>query len=165
MTTYGSWALVTGSTDGIGKAIAFELAQKNLNLVLIGRNQNKLDTVSTEIQEEFKNVQIKKVVIDLSGDMHEGIKSLRKAIEGLDVGVLVNCAGSANERPLFLDKGKMEMWMAMIKVNLEALTMVTRVVLQGMIERKTGAILNIGSGSTLALPSFPLYAVYAGSKA
>jgi len=53
----------------------------------------------------------------------------------------------------------------MIKVNLEALTMVTRVVLQGMIERKTGAILNIGSGSTLALPSFPLYAVYAGSKA
>jgi 17beta-estradiol 17-dehydrogenase / very-long-chain 3-oxoacyl-CoA reductase len=39
MKEYGSWAIITGSTDGIGKALAFELASKGLNLVLVGRSK------------------------------------------------------------------------------------------------------------------------------
>jgi len=48
---YGSWAIVTGATDGIGKALAFELASKGLNLVLVGRNPSKLEASSRELSD------------------------------------------------------------------------------------------------------------------
>ena len=47
----GKWALVTGSTDGIGKAYAFALAKCNMNIVLVSRTQSKLDLTATEISE------------------------------------------------------------------------------------------------------------------
>ncbi|KAM0052271.1 putative short-chain dehydrogenase/reductase SDR, NAD(P)-binding domain superfamily [Helianthus debilis subsp. tardiflorus] len=90
---YGSWALVTGSTDCIGKAFAFELAKQGLNIILVGRNPSKLETVSTEIKSKFEKTQIKEVVFDLSGDLNEGIKRISEAIDGLDVGILINNAG------------------------------------------------------------------------
>ncbi|KAI7735515.1 hypothetical protein M8C21_017873, partial [Ambrosia artemisiifolia] len=140
---YGSWALVTGSTDGIGKAFAFELAKKGVNLILVGRNPKKLEDVCLEIKSKFKHTQIKNVVFDLSGDLSEGIKNINEAIEGLDVGVLINNAG----------------------VNVEGTTRVTQAVLPGMLKRKKGAIVNIGSGAAIVIPSDPLYAVYAATKA
>ena len=47
---YGPWAIVTGCTEGIGKSMSFELAKRGLNVVLIGRNQVKLEKVSAEIE-------------------------------------------------------------------------------------------------------------------
>ncbi|KAI3744775.1 hypothetical protein L1987_57866 [Smallanthus sonchifolius] len=138
----GSWALVTGSTDGIGKAFAFELAKKGLNLILVGRNPSKLSGVSSEIKSKFEKTQIKQVVFDLSRDISEGIKKITEAIEGLDVGILINNA-----------------------VNVEGTTKVTQAVLPGMVKRKRGAIVNIGSGAAIVIPSDPLYAVYAATKA
>ena len=49
----GHWALVTGSTDGIGKAYAFALAKCNLNVILVSRTQSKLDSVAAEIVEKY----------------------------------------------------------------------------------------------------------------
>ena len=48
---FGSWAVVTGATDGIGKAFAFELASKGLNLVLVSRTKSKLDEAAKEISD------------------------------------------------------------------------------------------------------------------
>ncbi|CAH1414902.1 unnamed protein product [Lactuca virosa] len=129
---YGSWALVTGSTDGIGKAFAFELAKKGLNLILVGRNPKKLEDVSSEIQSKFSKTQIRNVIFDLTGDLSEGIKKITEAIEGF---------------------------------NVEATTKVTQAVLPAMLKRKRGAIVNIGSGAAIVIPSDPLYAVYAATKA
>ena len=50
----GKWALVTGSTDGIGKAYAFALAKCNMNIILVSRTQSKLDLTATEIQEKYQ---------------------------------------------------------------------------------------------------------------
>lgn len=61
---YGSWAIITGSTDGIGKAMAFELASKGLNLLLVGRNPLKLEATSKEIRDGH-DVEVKFVVIDM----------------------------------------------------------------------------------------------------
>ncbi|KAL6351592.1 hypothetical protein AAG906_040946 [Vitis piasezkii] len=84
---YGSWALVTGSTDGIGKAMAFELASKGLSLVLVGRNPSKLKAVSNEIRERHgEQVEVKS--IEIAAFIKEGI-------EGTDVGVLINNVGLA----------------------------------------------------------------------
>ncbi|KAL2505272.1 Very-long-chain 3-oxoacyl-CoA reductase 1 [Abeliophyllum distichum] len=129
---YGSWALVTGPTDGIGKAFAFQLARKGLNLVLVGRNPDKLREVSDSIKSRYGSTQVKTVVVDFFGFFHEVDENLLNDL---------------------------------IKVNVEGTTKVTHAVLPGMVKRKKGAIVNIGSGAAIVIPSDPLYAVYAATKA
>ena len=51
-------AVVTGATDGIGKAIAFELAKKGLNIVLVSRTKEKLDECATELKAKYSKVQV-----------------------------------------------------------------------------------------------------------
>nr|XP_043606065.1 very-long-chain 3-oxoacyl-CoA reductase 1-like [Erigeron canadensis] len=162
---YGSWALVTGSTDGIGKAFAFELAKKGLNLILVGRNPKKLEDVTNEIQSKFSKTRIKNVVFDFSGNISEGIKKISDVIEGLDVGVLINNVGSVYPYPRFFHEVDDELLKNLIRINVEGTTKVTQLVLHGMLKRKKGAIVNIGSGAASVTPSAPLYAVYAATKA
>ncbi|XP_039126170.1 LOW QUALITY PROTEIN: very-long-chain 3-oxoacyl-CoA reductase 1-like [Dioscorea cayenensis subsp. rotundata] len=162
---YGSWAIVTGCTEGIGKSFSFQLARKGLNLVLVARNPDKLAAVSNEILAKYRKVQIKTMIIDFSGDLDDGIKRLLKTIDGLDVGILVNNAGISYPYAKYFHEVDEELVKSLIKVNVEAVTRVTHALLPGMLEKKCGAIVNIGSGAATVLPSEPLYAVYAGTKA
>ncbi|KAF7813654.1 very-long-chain 3-oxoacyl-CoA reductase 1-like [Senna tora] len=162
---YGSWALVTGSTDGIGKGFAFQLARKGINLVLVGRNPEKLKQVSDSILAKSGKIQIKTVVVDFAGDLSEGMVRIREAIEGLDVGVLINNVGISYPYARFFHEVDDELLRNLIKVNVEGTTKVTQTVLPGMLKRKKGAIVNIGSGAAIVIPSDPLYAVYAATKA
>ncbi|KAH7847379.1 hypothetical protein Vadar_025436 [Vaccinium darrowii] len=162
---YGSWALVTGPTDGIGKGFAFQLAKKGLNLILVGRNPDKLKDVSDSILAKFGKTQIKTVVVDFSGDLNEGVERIRQTIDGLDVGVLINNVGVSYPYARFVHEVDEKLLSDLIKVNVEGTTKVTQVVLPGMIKRKKGAIVNIGSGAAIVIPSDPLYAVYAATKA
>ncbi|XP_054807187.1 very-long-chain 3-oxoacyl-CoA reductase 1-like [Prosopis cineraria] len=165
--TYGSWAIVTGSTDGIGKAISLELASKGLNILLVGRNPQKLEATSKEIRDTHGgSVEVKLVVIDfetINGE--EIVRKIREATQGLDVGVLVNNVGMASPYPRFFHEDDLEFMEAIIKVNLEAATWVTKAVIEGMIRKKKGAIVNIGSGSCSMIPSYPLCTLYAATKA
>ncbi|KAE8798545.1 Hydroxysteroid dehydrogenase-like protein 1 [Hordeum vulgare] len=164
---YGAWAVVTGPTSGIGESLALELARRGLNLVLVGRDPAKLQDISETISKT-RAVQTKTVVFDLSlvatpqGD--EAMRRLREAVEGLDVGLLVNNAGVAKPCAVYLHEMDVDAWVRKIRVNLWALTEVTAAVLPGMVQRGRGAVVNIGSGSSEAIPSFPLYSVYAASK-
>ncbi|EEF47583.1 steroid dehydrogenase, putative [Ricinus communis] len=165
---YGSWAIITGSTDGIGKALAFELASEGLNLVLVGRNPSKLEATSNEIQArngENKQVQIKTILLDLARSNREEIsREIGDAIQGLDVGVLINSAGVAYYPTYFHEVGQ-ELIDSVIKVNAEAATWVNRAVIPVMMRKKKGAIVNIGSASSAVFPSYPLVTVYASTKA
>jgi 17beta-estradiol 17-dehydrogenase / very-long-chain 3-oxoacyl-CoA reductase len=98
----------------------------------------------------------------LSGD--ESVRRLRAAIEGLDVGVLVNNAGLSRPSMVYLHEADVEALVRMVRVNLWALTEVTAAVLPGMLERGRGAIVNMGSASSEAIPSFPLNTIYAATK-
>ncbi|CAM0870292.1 unnamed protein product [Alopecurus aequalis] len=163
---YGAWAVVTGPTSGIGRSVALELARRGLNLVLVARDPAKLREVSDTISAAHA-VQTKTVVLDLAlvgtAQGNEALLRLRETVEGLDVGVLVNNAGVA--RPcVYLHEADVEAWVQMLRVNLWALTEVTAAVLPGMVDRGRGAVVNIGSGSTQALPSFPLNSIYSASK-
>ncbi|KAF1870325.1 hypothetical protein Lal_00003531 [Lupinus albus] len=163
---YGSWALITGPTDGIGKGFAFQLAGKGLNLVLVGRSPDKLKLVSDSISAKFGKIKVVTVVVDFAtGDLDSGMEKIREAIEGLDVGVLVNNVGISYPYARFFHEVDEELLRNLIKVNIEGTTKVTQVVLNGMLKRKKGAIVNIGSGAAIVIPSDPLYAVYAASKA
>merc|ERR1719450_829776 len=86
---YGSWAVVTGATDGIGKAIAKQLAKRGINIVLISRSSDKLTTVAEELVTF--NVQVKTITYDFSDANNYG--QIAEEIEDLDIGILVNNVG------------------------------------------------------------------------
>ncbi|CAD6336865.1 unnamed protein product [Miscanthus lutarioriparius] len=154
-----AWAVVTGSTSGIGRSMAFELARQGLNVVLVGRDPGKLRDVSDTITKTHAGVQTKTVLFDLAfvstAQGEEAMRRLREVVDGLDVGLLVNNAGVAKPCAVYLHEFDVDAWVKMIRVNLWALTEVTAAVLPGMVARRRGAIVNIGSGSTEAIPSFP----------
>ncbi|XP_019463833.1 PREDICTED: very-long-chain 3-oxoacyl-CoA reductase-like protein At1g24470 [Lupinus angustifolius] len=165
ITSYGSWALVTGATDGIGKAFAYQLAQRGLNLVLISRSSQKLETVSGEIKEKHPHTKIKFIQIDFSGDISAGLRRIVEVIQDIDLGIVVNNVGITYPRAMFFHEVDEKVWMDIVKVNIEGTTSVTKAVLPRMIQRKRGAIINIGSGAAVVVPSHPLYTIYAATKA
>uniref|UniRef100_A0ACD5UVF4 Uncharacterized protein n=1 Tax=Avena sativa TaxID=4498 RepID=A0ACD5UVF4_AVESA len=145
-----------------------ELARLGLNLVLVGRDLTKLQDISETICT-YHGVQTKTVLYDFSrattAKGEEALARLREAVDGLEVGLLVNNAGVATPHALYLhEEADAEAWARMIRVNLCAVTEVTAVVLPGMLNRGRGAVVNIGSGSSEAIPSYPLYSVYAATK-
>ncbi|XP_076956727.1 very-long-chain 3-oxoacyl-CoA reductase-like protein At1g24470 [Bidens hawaiensis] len=165
---YGSWALITGATDGIGKAFAFQLAQKGLHLILVSRNLAKLNEVAHNILSLYPSIKIKIFDVDFSGDnMMARVKGMQEVIvsEDLDVGILINNVGVTYPVARYFHEVEEEVWMKVMKVNVECTSLVTKAVIGGMIERKRGAIVNIGSGAAIVVPSHPLYAIYAASKA
>lgn len=85
----GKWAIVTGSTDGIGKSYAFELARKGFNLVLISRTLSKLEETKSEITKKYSGVTVKVVAFDFtSADLSAYEKTITSEIKGLDIGIL-----------------------------------------------------------------------------
>ncbi|GLU21756.1 hypothetical protein SLE2022_378750 [Rubroshorea leprosula] len=162
---YGSWALITGASDGIGKAFAHQLALQGLNLILVGRNPQKLESVSTEILAQSPITKIKIVTFDFCGDISKGVRLIEEAIEGLDVGVLINNVGITYPAARFFHEVEERVWMDIVRVNLEGTTRVTKAVMPGMIKRRSGAVVNVGSGAAIVVPSHPLYAIYAATKA
>lgn len=162
---YGSWAVVTGSTDGIGKSFATQLAKKKLNLVLVSRTEEKLKSVASELESKYK-IQTKILAVDFtSSQLEADLLPLAKLAKELDIGILINNAGFAYPHAKFFHEVDSELITNLIRVNVEALTRVTRILIPGMVERKKGAIVNIGSGAATVLPSDPLYSVYAATKA
>eukprot|EP01134_Creolimax_fragrantissima_P007103 CFRG7103T1 len=161
LTKYGKWAVVTGATDGIGKAYAFELASKGLNVVLVSRTQSKLESVAKEIESKH-NVDTKIVVADMS-QVDDSCVSLASAIDGLDVAVLINNVGISYDYPNYFHELSDERVDLLLKLNVVSLTQITRVVLPGMVARRNGAIVNISSASGSIVT--PLLTAYSASKA
>ncbi|OWR55138.1 very-long-chain 3-oxoacyl-CoA reductase [Danaus plexippus] len=158
----GKWALVTGSTDGIGKAYARELASRGCDIVLVSRSYDKLMETANEIEKDFK-VETRIVVADFSdADIYEMIS---KEVADLEIGTLVNNVGVSYKYPeYFLEIADWEKTIStMIKANVVSVTRMTGIVMPGMVERGKGVVINIGSGSSI-IPS-PLLTVYASTKA
>lgn len=165
---YGAWAVVTGATDGIGRALALELARGGLHLVLVGRNPAKLSRVAKEAQTAAPSCKVKSVVFDLAGDATElsrGAARVVEAVRGIDVGLLVNNAGATYPGAAYFHEVETPVWEAVVRVNVEAATRIARAVVPAMAAKGRGAVVNVGSGSSVVVPAFPLYAVYAASKA
>ncbi|KAK6638809.1 hypothetical protein RUM43_007078 [Polyplax serrata] len=158
---FGPWAVVTGATDGIGKAYAFALARRGVNVVLISRNPKKLEMVSEEIVMQHL-VTVKTIVADFSKG-EEVFDNIKKELSDLSIGILVNNVGRQYKYPMYVGEvEERELW-DIINVNMGATIMMTRIILPQMIENKKGAIVNISSGSELQ--PLPFMTVYAASKA
>lgn len=77
LTKLGQWAVITGATDGIGKAYAKGLARRGIDIMLISRNPNKLQDVQKEIQSLNSKIDVKTLAIDFSkpSDIYSRIES------------------------------------------------------------------------------------------
>ena len=135
-------ALVTGATSGIGEACARKFAEGGYDIILTGRNEEKLKAVEQQVR------QLGADVVALRFDIRDR-KAAQAAVESLTgkwavIDVLVNNAGLA----LGLDKeyeGDMDDWEAMIDTNIKGLLTMTRLIVPGMVERNRGHVINIGS--------------------
>ncbi|CAH0713619.1 unnamed protein product, partial [Brenthis ino] len=159
----GKWALVTGSTDGIGKEYARQLAARGCDIILVSRSMDKLKATASEIENDFKvNTKIVQADFCENDSIYDKIS---KEIADLEIGTLVNNVGVSYPYPeYFLDIPDWEQCISNIfKANVVSVTRMTGLVLPGMVQRGKGVVINIGSGSAI-IPS-PLLTVYAASKA
>lgn len=136
-------ALITGATSGIGLACAHVFAQYNYNVIITGRRQDRLQKIKTEL-EHAHNAQVLALCFDVRNerDVHAHLSSLPEEWQQIDV--LINNAGLAAGRAN-IDEGALEDWEQMIDTNVKGLLYVSRQIIPGMKERKSGHIINIGS--------------------
>jgi len=159
-TQFGKWAVVTGATDGIGKAMALELARKRMNVLLISRTESKLVEVAKEV--ESIGVEAKYLAIDFSSFDESDRSKVAKALEGMDVGVLVNNVGVSYPYPKYFHELNDQQVTALVELNVNSTLGMTRLALPGMLERKRGCVVNISTGASLK--PMPLLAGYNGAK-
>ncbi|XP_075045007.1 inactive hydroxysteroid dehydrogenase-like protein 1 isoform X2 [Mixophyes fleayi] len=157
---YGEWAVVTGASDGIGKAYAEELASHGVNIILLGRNMEKLQKVSETISAAYR-VKTRFIVADLSKG-REVFPPIKEALKDVDVGILVNNAGVLYDYPAYLTEVPEDKSLEIINVNITAAVMMVYVVLPGMVQRRRGAIINVAS--VVGRRPTPAMTVYAASK-
>jgi 3-oxoacyl-[acyl-carrier protein] reductase len=152
----GRKALVTGATGGIGGAIARALHGRGAIVALSGTRRAALDDIAASLGER---VHVIEGNLSDKGAVEALVPAAEAAMEGLDI--LVNNAGVARDN-LFL-RMKDEEWEAVITVNLTAAFRLSRAAVKGMMRRRYGRIVNIGSvvGST----GNPGQGNYAASKA
>jgi hypothetical protein len=153
-------ALVTGASSGIGKAIARELAGQGAHLILVSRNVQRLEQEAEDLKIRF-GVEVHIFPADLSRPENSQ-KLFEWTLEkGLAVDLLVNSAGLAHYGPF--NETSIENAQAMLDLNIHALAHLTHLFLPGMLERKTGGILNVAS--TAGFQPLPYLSVYAATKA
>ncbi|CAB0018187.1 unnamed protein product [Nesidiocoris tenuis] len=154
--------VVTGGTDGLGKAFVQQLAAKGLNVAIVSRTKEKLISVAREIEETY-GVQTKIIEADFTqGQTVFG--HISKELFGCEIGILVNNIGISYPHPeYFLDLDKREkIYHNIIQCNIESMLGMCQVVMPGMVDRKKGVVINISS-TAADIPS-PLLSVYGASK-
>jgi uncharacterized protein len=153
-------ALITGASSGIGLEFARILAAEGHDLVLVARSQGKLDELASELSKAHGTI-VRVAAIDLSKpDSPKEVFSFCQE-HGLSIDVLINNAGYG----LFGAFAETELptELAMLQLNVVALTELTKRFLPAMLARKSGKILNVAS--TAAFQPGPLMAVYYATKA
>jgi short-subunit dehydrogenase len=151
-------ALVTGASAGIGRELARRFARGQHDLILTARRTDELHALAEELRKVGATVHV--IPADLS-DPAEPRRLFDEVVaRGLTVDVLVNNAGFGVYGP-FVDADR-ERLLAMVQVNVLALTDLTRLFVQGMVARGRGRVLNVAS--TAAFQPGPLMAGYYATK-
>ena len=142
---------MTGATDGIGKAMAFELARKGQNVMLISRSKDKLDDVAAELKAKHPKIEVRVLVVDYSNFDASNRSRVDAALKDLDIGVLVNNVGVSYPFTQYFHELSDQNVEQLMSLNVNSTTWMTRIVVPGMLARKKGAIVNIGSSKIKVL--------------
>lgn len=153
-------ALITGAGSGIGRETARALAIRGYNVILCGRNQEKLLSLQKELTVKYEaQAYVKKLDVTDVENINAVAKECLEEFEGIDV--LVNNAGLARGLEPY-NQNREDGILEMIDTNMKGLMMMTRAFLPSMLEHNTGHIINIGS--TAGLYAYAGGAVYCATK-
>jgi len=154
---YGEWAIVTGASSGIGLELATQLAKTGLNLIINGRNEERL--LDAERQLKRYDIQVKLAIADVSEST--GIEKVIQTSNGLNVGLLINNAGYGTSG-LFVESS-LHAEVTMLRVNCEAVLSLTHYFLEKFKQQRRGGIIFLSS--LVAFQGVPYAANYAATKA
>ena len=164
---YG-WVVITGASDGIGKAIAEELARRGFKLVLISRSEQKLARVVDEMKKKTNNANIRFVACDFTfshRNPEEFYGELMKKLNEFDISALINNVGVLEFR--YLAEQSLESIEQHLGVNIYPQTMMSYHILPKFIERfdrtKQRSLL-VNFSSTIDLITMPTTSVYSATK-
>ena len=150
-------AVVTGASSGIGRALARELARRGHALILVARSADKMEALAAELARPSLAVEVRSCDLSDAAARAELIAELRDR----KISVMVNCAGIATfGRFQDLDPAHEK---AQFELNATALFDLTQLVVPQMVERGSGAILNVGSAAGTTI--IPNNVTYVGTKA
>lgn len=155
---YGAWALVTGASDGIGRAFALELARRGLHVVLVARRTDALEALATQLTRDHA-VQARVVAADLG--QAAGVEAVLAQTAELDVGLMVAAAGFGTSGT-FLDADPSQE-LNMVDVNCRAVTALTHALGKRLVARGRGGVVLFGS--LVGFQGVPNAAHYAATKA
>lgn len=155
---YGPWAVITGASDGIGRAFAHRLAEAGVNLVLVARREAVLQTLASDLRLRYRT-DVNVASVDLTPA--EGTTAVLHACENLDVGLLVASAGFGTSGP-FVESALAEE-LSMIDVNCRAVAALTHGFARRFEARRRGGIVLMSS--LVAFQGVPRSANYAATKA
>jgi uncharacterized protein len=151
-------AVVTGASSGIGLEFARELARCGYPVLAVARRRDRLELLAKQAAEN--GGRIEPLTADLTTG--QGLTSVLQRVEELgEIELLINNAGVANAGD-FLG-GSVDREIAAIRLNVEAVVRLTHAVVQGMVHRGRGGVINLAS--VVAFQPFPHFAVYAAAKA
>ena len=155
---YGTWAIITGASSGIGAEFARQIAAKGLNVVLIARRKQLLEALAHQLEEKY-SVHTKTIEADLiKDDFHHTILD---ATNDLDIGLLVNNAGMNCEGHFY--RGSLERNVQMLQLNTRAPFILAYEFGKRFISKGKGGI--IFTSSISAFSAHPFLSHYAATKA
>lgn len=148
--------LVTGASSGIGRDMAREFAERKYDLIIASRDEKRLNELKTELEVQYK-VNVKPITVDLSNE--ENCINLYE--NNKDIDILVNNAGFG----IFgeFTKTDLQKELDLIKTNIVAVHILTKLYLKDMVKKDNGIILNVSSIAG-SMPG-PLMCAYYSSKA
>ena len=158
-----SWALVTGATDGIGKAICEELAKEGFNIILVSRNIEKLKRVKEELLKLNPKIKTHEIEYDfnLKNGLEDYLTTFSKLQDNYDISILVNNVGLDHHNTF--DRVKIDHIYSMINLNVLPQTMLTKIFLNKMNTRnKRSSVISMSSFAG-DFP-FPMKSLYSASK-
>jgi short-subunit dehydrogenase len=157
---YGKWALVTGASDGIGQAIARELASQGMNLVLVARRESRLREMADALHRQF-GVSTQIHALDLQ--LNSANETLLAATEALDIGMVVAAAGFGTSGSFLQTDASEEA--AMVDVNCRSVVQLTHAFAKRFAARAPQPSALVLLSSLVAFQGVPNASNYAASKA
>jgi len=155
---YGSWALIAGGSEGIGGAYASALAKRGLNIVLVARRPELLESKATELKQQY-GVETRTIELDLASP--QMLDVISDKTNDIEIGFLVYNAALASVGAFF--DSTLEGELTRLDINCRGPLSLTYHFGRKMIERKRGGIILMSSGA--GLRGAPYYTHYAATKA